>query len=85
MGLIWRAVDDASFAAEVEKLAAQLAAAPTRALVAARRAIHASSANTLAAQLDLERDLQRDLGYADDYREGVAAFVAKRPPAFTGR
>lgn len=85
MGLIWRAVDDASFATEVEKLAARLAAAPTRALVAARRAIHASSANTLAAQLDLERDLQRDLGYADDYREGVAAFVAKRPPAFTGR
>jgi 2-(1,2-epoxy-1,2-dihydrophenyl)acetyl-CoA isomerase len=85
MGLIWRVVDDASFASEVEKLAVHLASAPTRALVAARRAIHASSANTLGAQLDLERDLQRDLGYADDYREGVAAFVAKRPPAFTGR
>jgi 2-(1,2-epoxy-1,2-dihydrophenyl)acetyl-CoA isomerase len=85
MGLIWRVVDDASFASEVEKLAVHLASAPTRALVAARRAIHASSANALGAQLDLERDLQRDLGYADDYREGVAAFVAKRPPAFTGR
>lgn len=85
MGLIWRVVDDASFAAEVDKLAAQLAAAPTRALVAARRAIHAAGGNTLAAQLDLERDLQRELGYSDDYREGVAAFVAKRPPSFSGR
>ena len=84
-GMIWQAVDDAAFAEAVEKLLAQLAAAPTKGLVATRRAIHASSSNALEAQLDLERDLQRELGYGEDYREGVAAFVEKRAPRFTGR
>jgi 2-(1,2-epoxy-1,2-dihydrophenyl)acetyl-CoA isomerase len=84
-GMIWQAVDDAAFAEAVEKLLAQLAAAQTKGLVAARRAIHASASNALEAQLDLERDLQRELGYGEDYREGVAAFVEKRAPRFTGR
>ncbi len=84
-GMIWQAVDDAAFGEAVEKLLAQLAAAPTKGLVATRRAIHASSSNALEAQLDLERDLQRELGYGEDYREGVAAFVEKRAPRFTGR
>jgi len=84
-GMIWQAVDDAAFGETVEKLLAHLAAAPTKGLVASRRAIHASATNTLEAQLDLERDLQRELGYGDDYREGVAAFVEKRAPRFTGR
>ena len=84
-GMIWQAVDDAAFGEAVEKLLAQLAAAPTKGLVATRRAIHASSSNALEAQLDLERDLQRELGYGEDYREGVAAFVEKRAPRFTGK
>ncbi len=84
-GMIWQAVDDAAFAEAVEKLLAHLAAAPTKGLVATRRAIHASASNALEAQLDLERDLQRELGYGEDYREGVAAFVEKRAPRFTGR
>ena len=84
-GMIWQAVDDAAFGEAVEKLLAQLAAAPTKGLVATRHAIHASSSNALEAQLDLERDLQRELGYGEDYREGVAAFVEKRAPRFTGR
>ena len=84
-GLIWRAVPDAEFAAAVDQLAAQLASAPTRALVATRRALHAASHNDIGAQLELERDVQRILGMSDDYREGVAAFMGKRKPAFTGR
>ena len=84
-GLIWRCVDDEAFAASVEALVAQLAVAPTSGLVAARRAIDAAAANSLEAQLDLERDLQRELGNGADYREGVAAFLAKRTPNFTGR
>lgn len=84
-GVIWRCVDDAEFAAAVDRLAAELAAAPTRALVRTRAAMDAAWDRPLAAQLDLERDLQRELGYTDDYAEGVAAFAARRAPRFTGR
>ena len=84
-GLIWQCVEDAELPAVVEKVLAQFARAPTRGLAAIKRAIQAAGGNSLAAQLDLERDLQRTLGASDDYREGVAAFVAKRPPHFTGR
>ena len=84
-GLIWKCVDDGAFADEVETLVQHFAQAPTRGLAAIKRALHASPSNSLEAQLALERDLQRELGYSDDYREGVAAFLAKRPPRFTGR
>ena len=84
-GLIWRWVEDGEFTAVVETLVAQLAQAPTRGLGAIKRALHAAERNSLEAQLDVERDLQRELGNSDDYREGVAAFLAKRPPHFTGR
>jgi 2-(1,2-epoxy-1,2-dihydrophenyl)acetyl-CoA isomerase len=83
-GLIWRCIDDAEFPAAVDDLAAQLAQGPTRALVRTREALEAAWNRPLAAQLDLERDFQRQLGYTDDYAEGVAAFAAKRAPRFTG-
>ena len=84
-GLIWQCVDDADLGRTVDALVAQLAQAPTRGLAAIKRALHASEGATLEAQLALERDLQRELGYSEDYREGVAAFVGKRAPRFTGR
>jgi 2-(1,2-epoxy-1,2-dihydrophenyl)acetyl-CoA isomerase len=84
-GLIWKCVDDAQFAGTVEALVAQLAQAPTKGLAAIKQALHAADRNTLEQQLELERDLQRSLGYSSDYREGVAAFIAKRPPQFNGR
>lgn len=84
-GLIWQCVDDAQFAATVDTLVAQLAQAPTKGLAAIKQALYAADGNTLEQQLELERDLQRSLGYSDDYREGVAAFIAKRPPQFNGR
>ena len=84
-GLIWKCVDDAELVPTVDALLGQIALAPTRGLVATRRALHASSHATLETQLDLERDLQRELGNSADYREGVAAFLAKRAPQFTGR
>jgi 2-(1,2-epoxy-1,2-dihydrophenyl)acetyl-CoA isomerase len=84
-GLIWKCVDDADLSPAVERLLGELAHAPTRGLAAIKRALHASARNTLEEQLDLERDLQRDLGRSDDYREGVAAFLDKRPPSFKGR
>ena len=45
----------------------------------------ASDSNAFAAQLDLERDLQRVAGHTEDYREAVTAFMEKRDPKFTGR
>jgi 2-(1,2-epoxy-1,2-dihydrophenyl)acetyl-CoA isomerase len=84
-GLIWQCVDDAELPAVVDRLAAHFAGAPTRGLARTKQALYASAGNTLDAQLDLERDFMRELGTSDDYREGVAAFLAKRAPRFTGR
>ena len=84
-GLIWQCVDDAELAAATERLLTHFANAPTRGLARTKEALYASGGNTLPQQLDLERDMMRELGYSADYREGVAAFIAKRPPAFTGR
>jgi len=84
-GLIWKCVDDAKLKEESEKLAVQLASGPTRSLGFIKQAMYDSANNDLAAQLDLERDLQREVGKGKDYREGVKAFLEKRKPNFTGQ
>jgi 2-(1,2-epoxy-1,2-dihydrophenyl)acetyl-CoA isomerase len=84
-GMIWKCVEDADLAATVDTLAQQLAVAPTRGLAATKAAIRGSWQRSLAEQLDIERDAQRDLGRSADYAEGVAAFTEKRTPNFKGR
>ena len=68
-----------------QALAHHLATQPTKGLGLIKRALLASSTNDLDAQLDLERDLQREAGRTEDYREGVRAFMEKRPATFKGR
>ncbi|HXX82345.1 MAG TPA: 2-(1,2-epoxy-1,2-dihydrophenyl)acetyl-CoA isomerase PaaG [Casimicrobiaceae bacterium] len=84
-GLIWKCVDDGEFSATVEALLKHLASAPTRALAATKRALQLSAGNTMEAQLDVERDLQKEMGRTADFQEGVAAFGEKRAPRFTGK
>ena len=83
-GLIWACVADGEFRAHVDALAARLAAMPTKALVRTRLAMHTAASHTLEQQLTLEGGLMRELGWSADYAEGMAAFVEKRAPRFSG-
>ena len=84
-GMIWKCVDDSAFSVMVESLLHHLASAPTRALAATKRALQLSAGNTLEEQLNVERDLQCEMGYTKDFQEGVTAFSEKRTPQFTGK
>jgi len=84
-GLIWQCVADAELGSTVDALAQRLSVAPTLGLAWTKAAIRGSWQHSLAEQLDIERDAQRELGRSTDYAEGVAAFGEKRTPRFTGR
>jgi 2-(1,2-epoxy-1,2-dihydrophenyl)acetyl-CoA isomerase len=84
-GLIWKAVEDEALDETVDALAARFAAGPTRGLARIKKMIRESWGHSLDEELDLQRDAMRELGYSDDYREGVAAFMEKRKPNFTGK
>lgn len=84
-GLVWRTLPDDDLLPEAERLAAHLANQPTQAIALMKQALNASAGNSWDVQLDLERDLQRQAGRTPDFKEGVAAFLEKRPAIFTGR
>jgi 2-(1,2-epoxy-1,2-dihydrophenyl)acetyl-CoA isomerase len=84
MGMINRVVPDGELMTEAYKLAARLAGGPTVAMGRIKELIEQSATNDYEAQLDLERKAQVQSGQTRDFKEGVAAFLEKRPPRFTG-
>ena len=85
IGLIYRAYPAASLDQEASKLAVHLAAQATLGLGLTKRLLNATWDNDLEAQLELEAECQGAAGRSADYAEGVAAFLAKRKPVFTGQ
>ena len=83
-GLIWKCVDEDALDAEVDALANRLAGLPPLGLAAIKSIVRTTGTRTLDQELDLQRDEMRRLGFTADYREGVAAFLEKRPATFTG-
>ncbi len=85
IGLIWSCVDDNALMDSAMALATKLAAMPSKALADTRLALDAASMLDYNQALALEASMQRALGHAHDFGEGVAAFLAKRAPSFSDR
>ena len=84
MNMIYKAVDDDQFEAEVKNFAETIASMPTRGLGLTKKAVNQSFSNDLTSQLALEEELQTEAGMTYDFREGVNAFLEKRKPVFKG-
>ena len=84
-GLVWQVLPDNELQASAHAMALKLAAMPTRAFALTKEALDRSLQNDLTLQLEVEAQLQSQAGKTDDFAEGVAAFLAKRKPDFTGR
>ena len=84
-GLIWDVAEDADLMKVATEVARRLADGPTLSLARIKEAMNRAATQPLSAQLDVERDFQRELGKSADFKEGVAAFLAKRKPTFKGK
>ena len=85
LGIVTTVVPDARLREEAHALAATFAVGPTAAYGATKRLLHAGWTSTLETQMELEARTIADITRGHDAREGIAAFVAKRPPQFIGR
>lgn len=84
-GMIWKCVDDDALDVEVDAIAGKLASLPPLGLAAIKDMIRSSWQYSLDEELERQAGAMRRLGFTQDYREGVAAFLEKREPKFTGR
>jgi 2-(1,2-epoxy-1,2-dihydrophenyl)acetyl-CoA isomerase len=84
MGMINSVVPDEELLPRALAMAERLAQAPTVAIGRIKELLEASATNDYGEQLELERKAQIQTGLTKDFREGVAAFIEKRPPKFVG-
>ncbi|MFO1197074.1 MAG: enoyl-CoA hydratase-related protein [Burkholderiaceae bacterium] len=84
-GMVWKVFADAELMPEARKMAAHLSAMPTRAYAMIKQLLNDSGGRGLADQMEAEALAQVAAGKTEDFREGVAAFLQKRPPQFKGR
>ncbi len=84
-GIVTRVVPDAEVMSEAAKLAGELASGATSALGGVKRLLYASTNNSLAEQMELETELIAECSRTADAKEGIAAFLGKRAPKFTGK
>lgn len=85
IGMIYKVTSLESFDEEIDQLAERMATMPTRGLALTKQAFNSAFSNDLEAQLAVESKLQIEASETDDYKEGVAAFLEKRKPNFTGK
>jgi 2-(1,2-epoxy-1,2-dihydrophenyl)acetyl-CoA isomerase len=85
LGMIYKCFLDESFDEDIMKISTKLAKMPTRGLGLTKRALNLSMISDLSTQLQTEEELQTIAGKTKDYDEGVAAFLEKRNPEFTGK
>ncbi|HEX2912854.1 MAG TPA: enoyl-CoA hydratase-related protein [Chloroflexia bacterium] len=85
LGLISRVYPLESLQEETRKLATRLAKGPTRAIGLTKSMIYRSATLTLEQALDLEANLTEQATRTQDYKEGLQAFLEKRPPNYTGK
>jgi 2-(1,2-epoxy-1,2-dihydrophenyl)acetyl-CoA isomerase len=85
IGLVTRVVPDDQLIAQAESLANELAHGPTRSYGGTKRLLYSTATNSLYEQMELENESIADMARSADAQEGVAAFLAKRPPQFSGR
>ena len=84
MGMVYKVIDDAIFAEEAFKVAANLAQMPTLGLAYTKMALNHSMHRTFEEQLREEDILQRKAAATEDYAEGINSFLEKRKPTFKG-